>query len=176
MTLSCYPGRSQEKRNEPIVRGRRVALVTPFTPAGDARRAALRRLVSAQVDGSIDVLVPCGTTGESVTSTADEQKRVVGDHARGGGRVPVLAGAGSNDTRSAIEKSRARSPPWAPGRILSRRPVLQQAHADGYVRHFMPVADAVTVPIVLYNVPRPHRQQHRREDAAEARRAPNIAA
>src|SRR5262245_56959129 len=102
--------------------GAGVALVTPFTPSGDLDEAALRKLVKRQVDEGIDVLVPCGTTGESVTLTADEQKRVIGIALEvSAGRVPVLAGAGTNDTRVAVEKTREYAAMGAHG-ILSVGP------------------------------------------------------
>jgi 4-hydroxy-tetrahydrodipicolinate synthase len=133
--------------------GAGVALVTPFTPAGDLDEPALRRLVKRQVDEGIDVLVPCGTTGESVTLTADEQKRVIGIALEvSGGRVPVLAGAGSNDTRTAIEKTRAYAAMGAHG-ILSVGPYYNKPTPEGFFRHFSAVADASTVPVVVYNVP-----------------------
>src|SRR5216684_5261030 len=87
--------------------GAGVALVTPFTKDGSLDEGALRRLVRRQVEGGIDVLVPCGTTGESATLTAEEQRRVIEITLAEAGKTPVLAGAGSNDTRAAVEKARA---------------------------------------------------------------------
>jgi 4-hydroxy-tetrahydrodipicolinate synthase len=133
--------------------GTGVALVTPFTDEGALDEAALRRLVRRQVEGGIDVLVPCGTTGESVTLTADEQRRVVAiavEEARG--TVPVLAGAGSNDTRSAVEKAKAAAAAGAQG-VLSVGPYYNKPTPEGFYRHFAAIADAVTVPVVVYNVP-----------------------
>ena len=132
--------------------GAGVALVTPFTPSGELDEPALRRLVARQVAGKIDVLVPCGTTGETATLSADEQHRVVAitlEEAKG---TPVLAGAGSNDTRAAVLKSKAFAAMGVQG-ILSVGPYYNKPTPDGYVRHFMAIADAVTVPIVVYNVP-----------------------
>jgi len=132
--------------------GAGVALVTPFTPAGALDEPALRTLVKRQVDEGIDVLVPCGTTGESVTLTADEQKRVIGIALETAGRVPVLAGAGSNDTRTAIEKTREYAAMGAHG-ILSVGPYYNKPTPEGFFRHFSAIADASTVPVVVYNVP-----------------------
>src|SRR3989304_378642 len=99
--------------------GAGVALITPFTKSGDLDEAAFRRLVKRQVEAGIDVLVPCGTTGESATLSAEEQKRVIAITVEeAGGRVPVLAGAGANDTRVAVEKSKAAAALGASG-ILS---------------------------------------------------------
>jgi 4-hydroxy-tetrahydrodipicolinate synthase len=117
--------------------GAGTALVTPFTRTGALDEAALRRLVRRQVEARIDVLVPCGTTGESATMSAEEQKRVVAITLEEAGPVPVLAGAGSNDTRAAVERARA----------------MAALGAQGFYRHFATIADGLTVPVVVYNVP-----------------------
>ena len=133
--------------------GAGTALITPFTPAGDLDEAALRRLVRRQIEARIDVLVPCGTTGESATMTAAEQERVVAITVEESkGRVPVLAGAGSNDTRVAIERSRVMAGLGADG-ILSVGPYYNKPTPEGFFRHFSAVADASPKPIVVYNVP-----------------------
>ena len=133
--------------------GAGVALVTPFTDDGALDEAALRRLVARQVAEGIDVLVPCGTTGESVTLTDDEQRKVVAITVEvAGGKVPVLAGAGSNDTRSAIARAKAAVEAGAQG-ILSVAPYYNKPTAEGFYRHFAAIADAITVPLVVYNVP-----------------------
>jgi 4-hydroxy-tetrahydrodipicolinate synthase len=132
--------------------GAGTALVTPFTRTGALDEAALRRLVRRQVEARIDVLVPCGTTGESVTMSAEEQKRVVAITLEEAGPVPVLAGAGSNDTRAAVERARALAALGAHG-ILSVGPYYNKPTPEGFYRHFATIADGVTVPIVVYNVP-----------------------
>jgi 4-hydroxy-tetrahydrodipicolinate synthase len=132
--------------------GAGTALVTPFKKDESLDEAALRRLVKRQVEGGIDVLVPCGTTGESVTMTAAEQERVVAITLEEAGKVPVLAGAGSNDTRAAIEKTKRMCGLGAHG-ILSVGPYYNKPTPDGFVRHFSAIADASTAPIVVYNVP-----------------------
>ena len=132
--------------------GAGTALVTPFTKTGALDEPALRRLVRRQVDAHIDVLVPCGTTGEAATMTVDEQKRVVAITLEEAGKVPVLAGAGSNDTQSAVERSKAMAALGAHG-ILSVGPYYNKPTPEGFYRHFATIADAVTVPIVVYNVP-----------------------
>ena len=91
----------------PMLRGAGTALVTPFHANGDVDETALRKFVAWQIEQGIDFLVPCGSTGEAMTMSLDEQRRVVEitvdeNH----GRLPVVAGAGSNDTRKAIEQSR----------------------------------------------------------------------
>ena len=100
-------GAMEDREGPPSFAGAGVALVTPFTADGEIDEPALRRLVKRQVDGGIDVLVPCGTTGESVTMSADEQLRVVEITLSESSGKPVLAGAGSNDTRTAVERSKA---------------------------------------------------------------------
>jgi 4-hydroxy-tetrahydrodipicolinate synthase len=130
-----------------------VALATPFTKAGDLDEGALRRLVRRQVESGTDLLVPCGTTGESATMSDDEQLRVVEitlEEAHR--RVPVLAGAGSNSTRVAIEKSRRMAEAGAEG-ILSVGPYYNKPTPEGFYRHFTAVAEASPVPVIVYNVP-----------------------
>jgi 4-hydroxy-tetrahydrodipicolinate synthase len=132
--------------------GAGVALVTPFTPSGELDEPALRRLVRRQVEGGIDVLVPCGTTGEAATMTAAEQERVVAitlEEAKG---KPVVAGAGLNDTRAAVERTRALAALGVQG-ILSVGPYYNKPTPDGFVGHFSAVADASPVPVIVYNVP-----------------------
>jgi 4-hydroxy-tetrahydrodipicolinate synthase len=132
--------------------GAGTALVTPFTKSGSLDENALRRLVRRQVKAGIDVLVPCGTTGEAATMTEDEQKRVVAITLEEAGKVPVLAGAGSNDTKIAIERSKAMAALGAHG-VLIVGPYYNKPTAEGFYRHFAAIADAVTVPVVVYNVP-----------------------
>lgn len=133
--------------------GAGTALVTPFTKDGAVDEAALRRLVRRQVEGRIDVLVPCGTTGESATLTSPEQERVIAlALEESGGKLPVLAGAGSNDTRAAIEKAKRAAALGAHG-VLSVGPYYNKPTPEGVYRHFSAIADAATLPLVVYNVP-----------------------
>jgi 4-hydroxy-tetrahydrodipicolinate synthase len=105
------------------------------------------------VEARIDVLVPCGTTGESVTMTAEEQERVVAlTLEESGGKVPVLAGAGGNDTRAVVARAKAMAALGAHG-ILSVGPYYNKPTPEGFFRHFATIADAVSVPVVVYNVP-----------------------
>ena len=133
--------------------GAGVALVTPFTSSGDLDERALRRMVRRQVEEGIDFLVPCGTTGESVTLSADEQLRVVqATVEEAAGRVPVLAGTGTNDTRASIEKTRRAAGAGAQG-VLCVGPYYNKPTPDGFYRHFTAIAEASTVPVIVYNVP-----------------------
>jgi 4-hydroxy-tetrahydrodipicolinate synthase len=154
--------------------GAGVALVTPFAKEGSLDEVALRRLVKRQVAGGIDVLVPCGTTGESATMTEQEQLRVVELTLAESGGKPVLAGAGSNDTKVAIQRSKAMAA-LGVGGVLSVGPYYNKPTPEGFFRHFSAIADASPVPVVLYNVPG---RTGSNVDAATQRRLaghPNIA-
>jgi 4-hydroxy-tetrahydrodipicolinate synthase len=137
----------------PSFAGAGVALITPFTKSGELDEAALRRLVRRQVEASIDVLVPCGTTGEAATMTPPEQVRVIEITVQeAGGIVPVLAGAGTNDTRASIERSKAAAAVGAAG-VLCVGPYYNKPTPEGFYRHYTAIADASPVPVVVYNVP-----------------------
>ncbi len=130
-----------------------TALVTPFTVAGEVDEQALRALVDWQIDEGVHFLVPCGSTGEAVTLTAEEHRRVVRivvEQTRG--RVPVMAGAGSNDTRRAIENSLAMRDAGAT-HLLHVSPMYNKPPQRGIIAHFRAIAQAVERPIVVYNVP-----------------------
>ena len=129
-----------------------VALVTPFTATHEVDEAALRRLVKRQLDGGVDVLVPCGTTGEAATMSEVEQDRVVALCVGEAGKVPVLAGGGRNDAREAIGKAKRVAGLGAAG-VLSVGPYYNKPTAEGFYRHIAAVAEASPVPVVVYNVP-----------------------
>lgn len=130
-----------------------TALVTPFTDAGELDLPALRALVEWQIAEGIDFLVPCGSTGEAQTMDDGERERVVAtvvEAARG--RVPVMAGATSNDTRRAVDETR-RMCALGVDAILTATPYYNKPTQDGLARHFLAIADASTRPVCLYNVP-----------------------
>lgn len=130
-----------------------TALITPFTGDGSLDEQGVRRLARRQIDAGVHFLVPCGTTGETPTLSPDERRRVVElvvDEARG--KVPVLAGAGGNDTREVAHAARDMERAGATG-LLSVTPYYNKPTPDGLVAHFSAVADATPLPIVLYNVP-----------------------
>lgn len=134
------------------IKGSMPALITPFKN-GDVDEAAFRRIVSWQIAEGSHGLVPAGTTGESATLSHEEHRRVVEiciDEARG--RVPVVAGAGSNSTIEAIELTRHAKEAGADA-VLSVAPYYNRPTQEGLYRHFAAIADAVDIPIVLYNVP-----------------------
>jgi 4-hydroxy-tetrahydrodipicolinate synthase len=130
-----------------------TALVTPFTDDGALDEGALRRLVEWQIDEGVDFLVPCGSTGEAATMTIDEHVRAVAVTAeQANGRVAIVAGAGSNDTRKAIALSRALAGTGAT-HLLHVTPMYNKPPQRGLLAHFRAIADASPLPIVLYNVP-----------------------
>lgn len=130
-----------------------TALITPFTSGGAIDERALRGLVDWQVDEGINFLVPCGSTGEAATMTPSEHRRVVEITVEQvAGRIPVVAGAGSNDTRRAIETSRVMREAGAT-HLLHVSPMYNKPPQRGIVAHFTAIADAVDLPIVVYNVP-----------------------
>lgn len=135
------------------LRGAITALVTPFSADGTLDERALAALVEWQIAEGIHGIVPVGSTGEAVTLTLAERARVVrvvSEAAKG--RVPVIAGAGSNDTAAAIEASRALSQAGAT-HLLHVSPMYNKPPQRGIVAHFTAVADAAPLPVVLYNVP-----------------------
>ena len=130
-----------------------TAMVTPFRKDLSLDEETLRRLVRRQIAAGINFLVPCGTTGESPTLSHEEHLRVVGitlEEAKG--KVPVLAGAGGYDTRTVIEMARAIERLGAAG-ILSVTPYYNKPTQEGLYHHFKAIASAISMPIVLYNVP-----------------------
>ena len=130
-----------------------TALVTPFTEPGAIDFPALRALVDWQIAEGIDFLVPCGSTGEAQTLDDTERERVVAAVVEiAAGRVPVMAGATSNDTARAVEETR-RMCDVGVDYILSATPYYNKPTQEGLYRHFMAVADASTRPVCLYNVP-----------------------
>lgn len=128
------------------------ALVTPFLADGNVDLSVLAELVERQIAGGVDFLVPCGTTGESATLTGEEQKAVIRRTVEvAGGRLPVLAGAGSNSTRTAAEFAEGARDAGADG-VLVVTPYYNKPSVDGLKLHYTAVAES-GLPIVLYNVP-----------------------
>ena len=136
----------------PVFRGSITALVTPFRE-GAVDEDAFRRLVERQIAAGTHGLVPVGTTGETVTLTFDEHKRMVELCVQvAGGRVPVIAGAGSNDTKKAIELVRHAKTVGADAALVVL-PYYNRPSQDGIYRHFEAINDAVQLPVILYDVP-----------------------
>ncbi len=130
-----------------------TALVTPFTSSGEIDEQSLRSFVDWQISSGVNFLVPCGSTGEAATMSIAEQRRVVEITVeQTAGRVPVVAGAASNDTRKAIALSREMEGTGAT-HLLHASPMYNKPPQRGIVAHFHAIADAVHTPIVVYNVP-----------------------
>src|SRR5258708_2223879 len=130
-----------------------TAMVTPFGVDGSIDEGALRALVDWQIDEGIHFLVPCGSTGEAATMSLAEHRRVVEitiEQVKG--RVPVVAGAGSNDTVKAIALSKVMKEIGAT-HLLHTSPMYNKPPQRGIVAHYRAIADAVDLPIVVYNVP-----------------------
>jgi 4-hydroxy-tetrahydrodipicolinate synthase len=137
---------------KPIV-GSIVALVTPMKEDGSVDYAALRRLIDWHIAEGTDCIGVVGTTGESPTVTVDEHCEIIRvsvEHAKG--RVPIMAGTGGNSTAEAIELSRFAQKVGADC-TLSVVPYYNKPSQEGIYRHFKAIAEAVDVPMVLYNVP-----------------------
>ncbi|MBI2338020.1 4-hydroxy-tetrahydrodipicolinate synthase [Candidatus Daviesbacteria bacterium] len=130
-----------------------TALVTPFLENGLVDVEALKKLVENQIKNGINGIVPCGTTGEAVTLDLDEYRLVVETVVReSNGRIPIIAGAGSNDTHKAVIFSQIAKEAGADA-LLHVTPYYNKPTPKGLVAHFKAVADAVDLPIILYNVP-----------------------
>jgi len=130
-----------------------TALVTPFRRDLALDEDTLRRLVRRQIEAGIDFLVPCGTTGESPTLTRDEHLRVVEitlEEAKG--KVPVVAGAGGNDTARIVRLAKELEAMKVDG-LLSVTPYYNKPTQEGLYQHYKAIASAVRLPIVVYNVP-----------------------
>ena len=129
-----------------------TAMVTPFRADGSLDEPTLRKLIQRQIDSGIDFLVPCGTTGESPTLTHEEHLRVVEITAGlAKGRVPVLAGAGGYNTAEVIALARELAAIGADG-LLSVTPYYNKPTQDGLYQHYRAIANAVSLPIILYSV------------------------
>ena len=138
--------------NNPIFRGAATALITPLTAHG-VDYDALRRLIDWQIAEGIDALVIAGTTGEGSTLTDDEHRKVLEKSVEYvAGRVPVIAGTGSNDTAYAIDLTRYACDVGADA-MLVVTPYYNKATQRGLVQMYTAIADASTKPLILYNVP-----------------------
>ncbi|HEY4215641.1 MAG TPA: 4-hydroxy-tetrahydrodipicolinate synthase [Gemmatimonadaceae bacterium] len=153
-----------------------TALATPFNANGSLDEAALRAIVDWQIEEGIHFLVPCGSTGEAATMTLDEHRRVVEitvEQARG--RVPIVAGAGSNDTQKAIAFSKMVRDVGAT-HLLHTSPMYNKPPQRGIVAHFKAIAEAVDLPIVVYNVPGRTGSNIEAKTTLEMAKIPGIAA
>ena len=135
------------------LRGCGTALVTPFQQDGSIDEPALRDLVRWQVESGIDFLVPCGTTGETPTLSHEEWLRVIDlTIETAEGRVPIMAGATSNNTREAVAKAKEISSAPGVDYVLTATPYYNKPTQEGVYQHFRAIAEASAKPLVLYNI------------------------
>lgn len=134
------------------LKGAMTAIVTPFK-GGKVDEEAFRKLIRRQIEAGIDGLVPCGTTGEAATMELDEYEKVIGiavEECKG--KVPVLAGAGTNNTKKVIELANIAKGAGADA-ILSVAPYYNKPTQEGLYLHYKTIAEKCDLPLVLYNVP-----------------------
>lgn len=136
------------------LQGAFTALVTPLSADGSSIDfGALERLISKQLEAGIGGLVACGTTGETPTLTPEEQREVIQTTVRlAAGKVPVIAGAGNNDTLDSISIAKTAAEAGADA-VMVVMPYYNKPSQEGMVRHVQAIAKAVSVPVVLYNIP-----------------------
>ena len=136
-----------------MFKGSIVALITPMRPDGALDEAAFERHVAWQVESGSSGIVPCGTSGESPALTEQEHRRLIDLAVRAaGGRVPVIAGTGSSSTARTIETTRHARDAGADAALVVT-PYYNKPTQDGLLRHFTAIADAVDLPIIIYNIP-----------------------
>lgn len=136
-----------------IFTGAGIAIITPFNTDGSINYDKLGEIIDYQIENGTDAIVICGTTGEASTMTDDEHRdciRFAVKHTAG--RVPVIAGAGSNDTKYAVELSKEAEESGADA-LLHVTPYYNKTTQNGLIAHFTAIADSVNIPIVLYNIP-----------------------
>ncbi|MDR2502745.1 MAG: 4-hydroxy-tetrahydrodipicolinate synthase [Oscillospiraceae bacterium] len=157
----------------PVFTGSSVAIVTPFTPDG-IDFPALARIIDEQIAGGTAAITICGTTGESSTQTLEEHAATVEFCVRHvAGRVKVIAGAGSNDTMAALYLSQEAERAGADALLLVT-PYYNKATQRGLVAHYTYVADRVSLPIILYNVPPRTGMSFKADTYKELSKHPNI--
>ena len=136
-----------------IFRGMGTAMITPMTSTGSVDFDTLARFIDFQLENGVDALVAVGTTGESATLSPKEQREVIGFTVRRvNGAIPVIGGAGTNDTSHVLEYTRAACAEGADA-LLVVTPYYNKATQKGLITHFSAVADVAEVPVILYNVP-----------------------
>ena len=138
---------------ESIFKGSGVALVTPFTKDGEVDYKRLKELIDFQIENKTDAIIICGTTGESATLTEKEHGNVIKECIKQvNKRIPVIAGTGSNSTRTAINLSKEAQDLNADG-LLIVTPYYNKPNQQGLFEHYTAIAKETSIPIILYNVP-----------------------
>ncbi len=136
-----------------IFTGAGIAIVTPFNADGSINYSRLGEMIDNQIENSTDAIIICGTTGEASTMSDEEHIECIKFAVKHtAGRVPVIAGTGSNDTAYAIELSKEAEAAGADGLLLVT-PYYNKTTQKGLILHFNAIADAVNIPIILYNIP-----------------------
>lgn len=136
-----------------IFKGAGVALITPFHEDGSVNYDKLAELIEEQVEGGTDAIIACGTTGEASTMSEKEHMDVVRFIIeKVAHRIPVIAGTGSNCTATAIELSKQAEKDGADG-VLLVTPYYNKATQNGLIKHFTAIADSISIPCILYNIP-----------------------
>lgn len=157
-----------------MFRGSIVALVTPFNEDYSLDLDAYGRLIDFHLERGTHGIVPCGCTGEAATLSHDEQKQIIRYAVeRVEGRVPVIAGTGSNNTREALELTRYAKEVGADGALLIT-PYYNKPTREGQIAHYTTIAEQVEVPIMLYNVPGRTGTKMEPETIATLSEVPNI--
>ncbi|MCM1314133.1 MAG: 4-hydroxy-tetrahydrodipicolinate synthase [Prevotella sp.] len=136
-----------------IFTGAGIAIITPFNKDGSVNYDRLGEMIDYQIENHTDAIIICGTTGEASTMTDEEHLECIRYAVeKTAGRVPVIAGTGSNDTRYAVELSKEAEAVGADALLLVT-PYYNKTTQKGLIMHFTAIADAVNIPIVLYNIP-----------------------
>ncbi|MDP4152980.1 MAG: 4-hydroxy-tetrahydrodipicolinate synthase [Bacillota bacterium] len=159
-----------------VFTGSGVAIITPFNEDLSINYNKLAELIDLQIDGGTDAIVICGTTGESATMTEEEHMNCIEFAVKHvNGRIPIIAGAGSNDTRTAITISQHAEKAGADA-LLIVTPYYNKATQSGLVKHYKMIAESVKLPIITYNVPSRTGTNIQPETYLELSKIPNIVA
>lgn len=159
--------------NTALFRGSGTALATPFLH-GDVDYAALGRMIDRQLEAGTDALIVLGTTGEPPTLTAEEKECILAFAVeRTAGRIPIIAGCGGNSTRELARRARQMQKTGADA-LLTVTPYYNKTTQAGLTAHYTAIADAVTIPVILYNVPSRTGMNLLPETAARLAEHPNI--
>ena len=136
-----------------IFKGAGVALVTPMNSDGSVDYDELEKLIEFQIENGTDAIISCGTTGESATLSSQERNNLIEFTVKKvGGRIPVIAGTGCNNTKQALENSLSAEKLGVDG-LLIVTPYYNKTSQSGLIKHYEYIADRVKTPIILYNVP-----------------------
>lgn len=145
--------KGSHKMKKIVFKGSGVALVTPFTNENKVNFNVLEELIEMHIEKGTDALIVCGTTGEASTLCDDEQEEIISFAVKCvNSRIPVIAGAGSNNTKNVITKVKRAQNAGADA-ILSVTPFYNKANETGIVEHYTKIAESVSLPVIIYNVP-----------------------